>query len=309
MFIEKKKYKHKIKYYLAMAYKENGNTKKIRRYLGENLAEIELEKKRGQAEKFLQDKLSALKVQRDPLKYALSKDDVEYINKLIKNASLKTRPYSVKEWKLFYESFTYNTNAIEGSRLEFKEVKALFEEKSWANKPKEDIAEALGVESAITYSRKTKEHISEKLIKHLHYLVFKNSKDFAGEFRTSNVVVVDYLEQIIHRGAPPQSVKSLVVELAKWYQKNKKKYHPLVLAAIIHNQFEVIHPFADGNGRVGRLLLNNILMRHGLPPLIITYKNRAKYYQMLQAYQNQYDITTSVKFLLETYKKTFKEIK
>ena len=54
MFIEKKKYKHKIKYYLAVAYRENGNTKKIRRYLGENLAEIELEKKRGQAEKFLQ---------------------------------------------------------------------------------------------------------------------------------------------------------------------------------------------------------------------------------------------------------------
>ena len=74
---------------------------------------------------------------------------------------------------------------------------------------------------------------------------------------------------VVHRGAPSASVKRLLVELAEWYDENKKKLPPLVLAAVVHNQFENIHPFQDGNGRVGRLLLNNILLKHGMPPVNI----------------------------------------
>ncbi len=58
------------------------------------------------------------------------------------------------------------------------------------------------------------------------------------------------------------------------------------LAAVVHNQFEMIHPFQDGNGRVGRILLNNILLKNGLPPLNIELRNRREYYSALQAHEN-----------------------
>jgi len=62
-----------------------------------------------------------------------------------------------------------------------------------------------------------------------------------------------------------------------WYNDNAKEYPPFVSAAVVHNQFETIHPFQDGNGRVGRLLLINALIKHGLPPLNIELKNRKQY--------------------------------
>jgi Fic family protein len=67
-----------------------------------------------------------------------------------------------------------------------------------------------------------------------------------------------------------------LLNLIKWYNHDKEKSSPLVLAAVVHNQFEIIYPFQDGNGRVGRLLLNNILLKHNLPPLNIELRRRAQ---------------------------------
>jgi len=70
--------------------------------------------------------------------------------------------------------------------------------------------------------------------------------------------------------------------LLHWYASNKKKYHPIVVAAYFHAAFESIHPFRDGNGRIGRLLLNYMLKQAGFPMVDIKYKDREKYYQSLQ---------------------------
>jgi len=74
------------------------------------------------------------------------------------------------------------------------------------------------------------------------------------------------------------------------------------LAAVVHNQFETIHPFADGNGRVGRLLLNNILLKHNKPPVNIELKNRQEYYAALRMYQNNEDIRPTIILILKEYK-------
>jgi Fic family protein len=72
---------------------------------------------------------------------------------------------------------------------------------------------------------------------------------------------------------------------------------------VVHNQFETIHPFQDGNGRVGRLLLINILIKHGLPPLNIELKNRVEYYEAIGAYQAEGNIRPTLKLMLKEYRR------
>jgi Fic family protein len=183
-------------------------------------------------------------------------------------------------------------------------VKEILEENKWPEKPKEDIAEAYGVNDAIKLIRETKEHISLELIKKLHQIVFKNSKSFAGEFRKSGeeVVVRNGLGNIVHMGAPQSRVVSLLNELIEWYNKNRNKYPALILASVAHNQFENIHPFRDGNGRVGRLLLNNVLLKQNLPPVNIDLKNRAEYYFSLQEYEKNHNLRPTIDLILKEYR-------
>ncbi len=162
----------------------------------------------------------------------------------------------------------------------------------------------LWVAEAVDYIRRTEEHVSLKLIRELHKIVFKNSKSFAGDFREKGVevIVADAYGNIIHRGAPSEQVAELLKELIRWYNRNKEKWPPLVLAAVVHNQFEMIHPFQDGNGRVGRLLLNNILLKHNLPPLNIELRNMAQYYAALQAYENDHNIRPTLDLMIKEYR-------
>ncbi len=114
---------------------------------------------------------------------------------------------------------------------------------------------------------------------------------------------------IVHEGAPQSRVISLLNELIKWYETNKKNYPALILASVVHNQFENIHPFRDGNGRVGRLLLNNILIKKGLPPVNIELADRVEYYQTLQEYEKNKNLRPTIEFLLKEYKKTKNKLK
>lgn len=145
----------------------------------------------------------------------------------------------------------------------------------------------------------------------MHAIVFKNSKEYAGGFRSKGVevVITDGRGNIIHRGAPQNKITLLLKELVTWYNKNKNRYHPIVLAAVVHNQFENIHPFQDGNGRVGRLLLNNILLKHDMPPVNIELKNRRRYYDTLQAYEKEGNLRPTIELILKEYKRLEKALK
>jgi len=300
MYIEKRKSGKKIKYYLTHSYREGGKTKKIRVYLGQNLSEKEIKAKEEKAKKTIQKQIEKLRT--EVFDFILTKNQTEKINKL---SDIKIRHLEKTDWKKFKEDFVYNTNAIEGSTIEQEEVNELIEEKPKTEDPEE--LETLGVAKAIEYIKKTKEGLSMELIKKLHKMCFDKSKSFAGKFRKKEVTIKSYKGEIIHRGVPAEKIKEFLEEMVNWYEGNKDKFKPLVLAGLIHNQFEHIHPFKDGNGRVGRLLLNFILLKNNYPPINIYLKDRQEYYRCLKEYSDNHKVKSTIEFLIKQYKKTEKK--
>ncbi len=224
---------------------------------------------------------------------------------------IKASSISEKEWLRFYEIFTYNTNVIEGASITQKQViEILRKDRLPKAAEKWEIYETYGVADALQYVRDTSSHFSLKLMRDLHQIVFWESKSFAGKFRSKGceVVVSNSRGIVIHRSAPSEQVVPLLKEMKQWYKENKKKYNPLALAAVMHNQFENIHPFEDGNGRVGRLLLNNILLKHDMPPVNIEYEIRGKYYNALREYQHYGTVKPMVELIQKGYKNLEKEI-
>ena len=310
MHIEKRKSGKRTKYYLAHSYREGAKVHKFRKYLGQDLTKDKLNERKQIAEKLILEEIHKYNIIKDPLQFELSKEEIEQIRALEKSIPLKIAHLSERDWKVFSEIFTYNTNAIEGSKLNQKEVNDLLEKGKWPDKSKEDIAEAYGADEAIRYIRATKEHMSVPLIRQIHKIVFKNSKPFAGKLRKKGeeVVVMDSRGNVVHEGASQGRISHLLKKLAEWYDDNKSKYPALVLGAVAHNQFENIHPFRDGNGRVGRILLNNILIKHGLPPINIDIKNRAEYYATLKAYESSKDLKPAIELYMKEYKSLKKEL-
>jgi Fic family protein len=304
MHIEIRMQGRKKKYYLARSYRKGGKVRKIRVYLGADLSPAELKARKKPAEARLTDLTTAGRRISDPFENVLSGRELEELKTLVASAHLKIIHLSEDDWRKFTEAFTYDTNAIEGSTIDSKEVAEILEKGKWPDKPKGDISETYGVAKAIGFIRKTKEHISLRFILDLHRIVFGNSKPFAGKLRALGVevVVADQYGHVVHRGAPSAHVRCLLLELVRWYGKNRKKYPPLVLAAVVHNQFENIHPFQDGNGRVGRLLLNNILLKHNMPPLNIELRNRYAYYAALQAYEKEHNLRPTMELMLREYR-------
>ncbi len=305
MYVEKRKTKEGVRYFLAHSFREGGQIHKIRKLLGTNLSEEVLRERTEKAKKLILEEINKYKVINDPLQDSISKKELEFVERLQAEANLKVIHLSENDWKKFSKIFSYNTNAIEGSELTLTETKEVIEKGAWPiEKSKGDIAEALGVDEAIKYIREAKEHISLELIKKIHFIVFKNSKIFAGEFRKpgEEVVVRTGSGIVVHEGAPQSRVISLLRELISWYEKHRKEYPAILLAAVIHNQFENVHPFADGNGRVGRILLNNLLIKNGLPPVNIDLKNQREYYDTLQAYEKHGNIRPTIELILKEYK-------
>lgn len=303
MYLEKRKSRGKINYYLGHSFREGSKVYKFRKYLGRDLNSETLKKRKEIAEKLILEEINKYNIIKDPLHFELSKEDLNIIKKLELEIPLKISHLSKQQWEIFSELFTYNTNAIEGSKINSIEVKDILENDKWPDKSKDDIAETYGVNEAISFIRKAKERISIEFIKKIHKIVFKNSKPFAGKFRKKGEeVVVMGREGVVHEGAPQARINHLLKELVKWYENNKSKYPALILGAVVHNQFENIHPFVDGNGRVGRILLNNILLKHGLPPINIDFKNRIEYYKSLQAYEKKQDLKPTINLFIKEYK-------
>ncbi|MDP2750043.1 MAG: Fic family protein [Nanoarchaeota archaeon] len=294
MFIETRKLGKKKKYYLVHSYRKKDKVNRISRYLGSDLSKKELEKLRKRAELLILEQL------KDTFEHELSKDEINEYWKFESKIDLEHLQRGIN-WLRFTEEFTYNTNAIEGSAVEFSEVRKLIEKKDSPQNHEE--TETLGVAEAIEYVKNTKDKLYLKLIKKLHFLCFKDSKHFAGEFRNVEVVITDGHGQIVHRGAPAKEVEKLLKNLVRQYNKHEKKYPPLLLAALTHNHFENIHPFQDGNGRVGRLLINYVLLKHNYPPLNIRLKDRMQYYNVLQEFERTGNINPTLRFLKSQYKK------
>lgn len=171
--------------------------------------------------------------------------------------------------------FTYNTNAIEGSTITLEETRQILEDKVAPSKPLKDIRETESHAKVFSGMLKTKEEISETLLLKWHRDIFEETKpDIAGQFRSYVVRVGPYV-------APDwRNLEKLIKQLITFV--NESKLNPVEIAARAHYMFEKLHPFGDGNGRIGRLLMNCILWRNGYPMLIIEYGKRKAYYKALQ---------------------------
>lgn len=181
-----------------------------------------------------------------------------------------------KELEEIAIAFTYNTNAIEGSTITLVEAREIIHNKISPNKPLRDVREAETHSKVFLEMLKKKEKITENLLLKWHRDIFGETKsDIAGKFRTYLVRIGSYL-------SPDwQDIEKLMRDLIRLIYQNKKM-NPVELAGRVHYRFEKIHPFGDGNGRIGRLLMNYILWHNNYPMLIIEYKKRRSYYKALQ---------------------------
>ncbi len=169
-------------------------------------------------------------------------------------------------------AFTYNTNAIEGSTITLEETREILHDRIAPKKRLDDIKETEAHSKVFLQMLKEKEELTNNVLLRWHKEIFGETKaDLAGKFR-------DYLVRVGSYIAPDwQDVKHLMNEFIKFLEK--EDMNPVELAARAHYRFESIHPFGDGNGRIGRLLMNHILWYGSYPMLIIEYKKRASYYK------------------------------
>lgn len=198
----------------------------------------------------------------------------------------KRRPLTQGELQRLREEFlieyTYNSNAIEGNTLTLQETALVLGGITVDKKPLKDHLEAVGHRDAFLYVQdlvKNNVPFSESIIKQIHTLVLMDRPEDRGVYRRIPVRIMGAYHVPSDPVLVPEQMENLVAEFSA-----NKKIHPIERAALFHLKFEGIHPFVDGNGRTGRLILNLMLMQAGYPPINVKYSDRKRYYEAFDAY-------------------------
>ena len=181
----------------------------------------------------------------------------------------------------FLVEFTYNSNAIEGNTLTLRETDMVLRGLTIDQKSFKEHMEVIGHKEAFDYVRQLVSEnapISEKIIKDIHYFVLADKKDDRGVYRRVPVRIMGSA----HDPVQPYLIVPKMEELLERYKSSEEDI--VTKMARFHIEFEGIHPFIDGNGRTGRLLVNLELMKAGFPPIDIKFTDRLKYYQAFDEY-------------------------
>ena len=175
----------------------------------------------------------------------------------------------------FIVEYTYNSNAIEGNTLTLRETDLVLRGLTIDKKPLKDHMEAVGHKEAFEFVSelvKNNVPISESVIKQIHYLVLADKKEDRGVYRRVPVRIMGAQ----HEPVQPYLIVPKMEELLRTFLESTE--HIVTKLARFHIEFEGIHPFIDGNGRTGRLLVNLELMKAGYPPIDIKFTDRITYY-------------------------------
>ena len=200
--------------------------------------------------------------------------------------------------------WTYHSNAIEGNRLTFGDTRAfLLRGVTAAGKPFRDYIDIKGHDEAVKLlfsliEQQDATPLNESFIRELHKIALVEpyrspSQTMDGTPTTKLIQPGQYKTQpnhvrtstgAIHYYASPEETPAKMGDLVAWYrlQADRGELHPLLLAAAFHYRFVAIHPFDDGNGRLARLLMNFILMRHDFPPIVIPLGKKEQYLRSLE---------------------------
>ena len=186
-------------------------------------------------------------------------------------------------------TFVTDSNAIEGSTLDYwltervlsdqKRIELLQKRGATITNMDREEQEALNLNKCLDiYEKllKNKRELNEEMILQLHCILLskiEGYEQYCGIWRPVNVRIHSSDHVFPHH----QEVPMLMKELIEWHYKNKNLIHPVELAAKFHTKFTTVHPFADGNGRMARLLMNYILQANKLPFANIPLRKRSKY--------------------------------
>ena len=215
----------------------------------------------------------------------------EQYQMLVRSKSEAVREIAIAE----IPEMVYNSNAIENSTLTLKDTEDILLRDSI--KKDHDIREIYEAKNLAKITTTLLDNpykvINDASILELHKLLLTGIKDeWAGRFRSGK----EWVRVGAHIGANPDFVEQLVKELIAYYNKPGDDYF-LNKIAWFHAEFETIHPFNDGNGRIGRVLINQQLMMLGLPPVIIQNKSKhTSYYPAFDSYRvtNKFDEFTEL---------------
>jgi Fic family protein len=199
----------------------------------------------------------------------------------------------------FLLSLTYHSNKIEGSTLTEDETKAvMFDNVSLPNK---DIIEQLEVknhQAALEYLLKRLLSASFKIDKtfilKLHSILMNGIKDDAGAYRSHGVRIIGTYVPTANYLKVPELMREILKDI------NRKNSDIIAHIANIHSRFEQVHPFSDGNGRIGRLLIHTMLLRSNLPPAVIEQKKKRFYNSYLKRAQLKEDFILLESFLCDS---------
>lgn len=187
----------------------------------------------------------------------------------------------------FIVEYTYNSNAIEGNTLTLRETDMVLRGLTIDKKPLKDHMEAVGHKEAFDFVRdlvKDNVPISESIIKQIHYLVLADKKEDRGVYRRVPVRIMGAK----HEPVQPYLIQPQMEQLLEKYRNSIE--HIIPKLARFHIEFEGIHPFIDGNGRTGRLLVNLELMKAGYPPIDIKFTDRIAYYNAFDEYHGKHNL-------------------
>ena len=229
----------------------------------------------------------------------------EYVGTITTYDAMRPNPILRRENQI---KTIHSSLAIEQNTLTLKQVTDVINGKRILGPP-QDIREVKNAYEA--YERvSVLDPYSVKNLLFAHKIMMEGLVKEAGSFRSGNVGIYAGTK-LIHAGTPAKYVPDLMKQLFTWLKQSK--YHPLVKSCTFHYEFEFIHPFADGNGRTGRLWQSLILQKWKevfawIPVETLVYENQDEYYKMLQQADKFGDSTKFVEFMLGMIRNALKEI-